>query len=77
MFADSSLKVVKITGALGDAAWSGHPQTTVEKSYDGSDSVALDNCYVTQNSKNAAARYHIDSSTVSAVRLLNRFDCCC
>ena len=65
-----------ITGATGDAAWHGHTWTTIDKSYDGSYSVARDDCYLPGTSANSKAQYSIASAVVTSVKVLNRHDCC-
>ena len=65
-----------ILGATGDAAWYGHPQTVIEKSYDGSYDVSRDNCYLPNTSTDSTAKYSIALAEVNTVKILNRHDCC-
>ena len=75
-FLESDVAQIPIIAATGDIAWHGHPKTTVAKSHDNQFGVIQDSCYVTDKNRDGEAHYTIEPSTVTSVKLLNRFDCC-
>ena len=77
MCTESEIVKLVITGANGDAAWSGHPETVIENSYDGSYNLAYQQCYLPGTSSNSTAKYSIPTSVVTSAKILNRHDCCC
>ena len=71
-----SIVPIKVTGMFADPAWLGHPETTIDKAFDGSDSWSYQQCYVAHSNRGARARIDIQPSIVRQIKILNRGDCC-
>ena len=72
-----SLKKIEINSASGTHPYHGHSQTDIENSWDGSHTIRLDDCYVTDDNKDVEASYTLKyNSLVSVVKLLKSGDCC-
>ena len=71
ILADIPLQI-RIIGSYGDAAVSNLAKYRIENAYDG----ANQNCYIPGTNKNSKARFIIQNSMVSFVRILNRIDYC-
>ena len=60
--------------AVADDAWHGHPETTIDKGFDGVWAVQPSQCYVSGPLSNAWAHITIPMSLVVTVDFLNRND---
>ena len=70
------LQKIAVTGMLADPAYHGHPYTTIDKAFEGSDSWDHAQCYVSNPNGKAQASIDIEPATVYQIKLLNRGDCC-
>ena len=73
-----NLKLIRVTGMESSPAWPGHPTTTIEQAFEGSDSYNHLQCYVSATPTGGDhASIDIEKAWVSQIKLLNRGDGCC
>ena len=70
------LHPIEVTGMLADPAYHGHPETTIDKAFEGSHSANYKDCYVSNTNGKAGASIDIEPAKVVQIILLNRKDCC-
>ena len=72
-----SIQLINVTGMDASAAYYGHPVTTIDKAFEGTDSFLTNDCYISNTYYGGDwATIDIERAAVSQIKLLNRGDCC-